>query len=49
MKVDKLLKEDERILKDVVQSVNIVKTMNECFWIGDEKHKIGRASCRERV
>jgi PAS domain S-box-containing protein len=38
MKVDKLLKEDERILKDVVQSVNIVKTMNECFWIGDEKH-----------
>lgn len=32
-------KENEKTLKDAVQSVNIAKTMNECLWIGDEKHK----------
>ncbi|MFA6917931.1 MAG: PAS domain S-box protein [Candidatus Gracilibacteria bacterium] len=35
----KNLKEDEKILKDIVQSINIAKTMNECFWIGDQAHK----------
>lgn len=30
--------DDEKILKDIVQSINIVKTMNECFWIGDKNN-----------
>ncbi|MFA7685936.1 MAG: PAS domain S-box protein [Candidatus Gracilibacteria bacterium] len=35
----KILTVDDRILKDAVQSINIAKTMNECFWIGDKDHK----------
>lgn len=34
----KNLKEDEKFFKDTIQSINIVKTMNECFWAGDKNH-----------
>lgn len=26
-------------LNEVVKSTNVVKTMNECFWVGDKNHK----------
>lgn len=34
----KSTKNNDRALEEVVHSVNIVKTMNECFWIGDQSH-----------
>jgi len=31
--------EKDKYLKEFVQSINIVETMNECLWAGDKSHK----------
>ena len=30
---------DHKLLDEVVKSINVVQTMNECFWVGDKDHK----------